>query len=147
MKLLVLFSTVLLLFTCTTQADDDWWYQFGDSVMKVSLSPQNEVTISYAEPGPMAQALGIAPNTLFFKGVKDANSWLSGVAYGFKAGCPPATYAFDLKGLAGQTIMLYGAPPVFAKDSCKVDHYSATVGTVIEMAVTNGTVQMQVMSN
>ncbi|MBY5918456.1 hypothetical protein HFO77_29120 [Rhizobium leguminosarum] len=84
--------------------------------------------IRYLRPKPSIAAT-IKPGTVLFKGKPwdqyDQNSGISGIAYLFKNGCPPAPYEVS-GGFAPDwsRIVLHGPAPVRQKEGCEVVDYS-----------------------
>lgn len=101
-------------------------FLFEDSRMSVDEEVDGSLIITFLKPGPLALERGIKEGDVLFSGTLYVDGYMNGHGYAFKKGCPPALYAFDMKGvLYGQDgATLYGAPPVFAKDSCEVVDYN-----------------------
>lgn len=79
----------------------------------------------YFEPRAGLENAGIKPGTILFEGARQGNI-LSGTAYGFKYGCPPAPYKVLATIASEREFVLRGEAPVFeAGSSCVIARFDA----------------------
>ncbi len=104
----------------TAIAGTSLWSHNGSVMEWYSSGPYRR--ISYYNPRP---GLAVAPGTVLFEGQRRGNI-MSGTAYVFSRGCPPAPY--EVSGNinpASQThVVLYGAAPIRARGGCQITGYS-----------------------
>jgi hypothetical protein len=91
------------------------------SRMKMTQSNDGKIEIRYETP--RAGLRSVSKGTVLFRGATDGDQY-AGIAYTFKAGCPPAGYAVQGRMIAG-TIELVGPAPQRDPHSCAVIGESA----------------------
>jgi hypothetical protein len=97
-----------------------------NSEMLVSEWKDGNLEITYNHP---RHGLPVAQGTLLFRGVRDGARY-SGIAYTFKAGCPPAPYAVTgVKDPKKELIVMTGNAPRRDPISCDVIGESAQSGS------------------
>jgi hypothetical protein len=98
----------------------------NNSEMLVSEWKDGSLEITYNHP---RSGLPVAQGTLLFRGVRDGARY-SGIAYTFKAGCPPAPYAVTgVKDPKKELIVMTGNAPRRDPISCDVIGESAQSGS------------------
>ncbi len=102
-------------------AGESLWSHNGSTMQWHSAGQYRR--ISYYNPRP---GLSVSPGTVLFEGYRTGNT-MSGTAYVFRRGCPPAAYEVSGRiNPANQThVVLYGAAPIRQRGSCRVVGYSS----------------------
>lgn len=96
------------------------WDHNGSRMLWTSRGPERVVT--YLEPRPGLGRAGIGDGTVLFEGRRIGDR-LSGTAYTFGRGCPPAGYHVEGRVRSETNVVLRGAAPVRQRHGCRVVGY------------------------
>ena len=104
----------------TFESDEAYGEAMGHNG-SVMFFHQKQDIIVYLQP-KASIAASTPPNTVLFRGWSVPNEGISGIAYTYKKGCPPAPYRVDGYDNQGLQLTLRGAAPV--RKGCEVVGYS-----------------------